>query len=158
MASRSVIWRGAWSWLGVAALAAIPLHVRGDDPPVTKSPTAKAVIERCCIGCHNAKLKTAELMLDSVDFAHIGDHPEVWEKVVRKLRTQEMPPPGMPRPDKATYASVAAELETGLDTAAAAKPNPGRIPVHRLNRAEYAAAGAIAPFTVRCGAIPSETA
>jgi hypothetical protein len=49
-----------------------------------------------------------------------------------------MPPAGMPRPDEATYNMVAALLETGLDRAAAAHPNPGRMPLlHRLTRTEY---------------------
>jgi hypothetical protein len=64
----------------------------------------------------------------------------VWEKVVAKLRTQEMPPAGRPRPDQATYHHLVNGLESALDAAAAARPNPGRVPVHRLNRAEYAAA------------------
>jgi mono/diheme cytochrome c family protein len=98
------------------------------------------MIRQYCTGCHNAKLKTAGVVLNAADLDRIADHPDLWEKVARKLRTGEMPPAGMPRPDKATYATVAAELETALDAAAAAKPNPGRVPVHRLNRAEYAAA------------------
>lgn len=79
-------------------------------------------------------------MLDTLDPAVVGDHAAVWEKVVTKLRTQEMPPPGRSRPDHATYAAVVNQLETALEKAAAEKPNPGRVPVHRLNRAEYAAA------------------
>ena len=79
-------------------------------------------------------------MLDVTDTDRILERPDVWEKVAQKLRTGEMPPSGMPRPDKATYISVAAEIEAALDGAAAAKANPGRVPVHRLNRAEYAAA------------------
>ena len=64
--------------------------------------------------------------------------PELWEKVVRKLRSSSMPPAGAPRPDKATYDSVATFLETELDRAAAAKPNPGTLPLlHRLSRTEY---------------------
>ncbi len=62
----------------------------------------------------------------------------MWEKIARKFRTHEMPPPGAPRPDGATYAAVTAHLENALDAAAAAIPNPGRVPVHRLNRTEYA--------------------
>ncbi|PYR43184.1 MAG: hypothetical protein DMF93_03835, partial [Acidobacteria bacterium] len=60
------------------------------------------------------------------------------EKVVTKLRTGEMPPPGRPRPDAETYRAVASALEGALDAAAAASPHPGRVPVHRLNRTEYA--------------------
>ena len=60
--------------------------------------------------------------------------------MVRKFRTGEMPPPGLPRPDPATYAKTTAQLEEALDAAAATKPNPGRVAVHRLNRHEYTAA------------------
>ena len=66
------------------------------------------------------------------------EHAEAWEKVVRKLRARAMPPAGRPRPDKADYAAVASVLETALDQAAAANPNPGRSTTHRLNRTEYA--------------------
>ena len=73
-----------------------------------------------------------------MDVERLGDHAETWEKVVRKLRTRSMPPVGRPRPDKATYTAVASSLETTLDRIAAANPNPGRTPPHRLNRTEYA--------------------
>src|SRR5262249_41052321 len=97
-------------------------------------------VQQYCIGCHNARLKTAGLVLEGANFERIGDQADLWEKVARKLRTGEMPPSGLPRPDAATYIKVTAELENALDAAAAEKPNPGRVPVHRLNRAEYTAA------------------
>src|SRR5579871_3411857 len=118
--------------VAVFSFAAAPLLLHA------QAPAAKAAIQQYCLACHNDKLKTAGLVLDAADLDRGGRHPAVWEKVVRKLRTGEMPPPGMPRPDKAAYAAVAAELEEMLDRAAAANPNPGRVPVHRLNRAEYA--------------------
>ena len=121
----------------IALLIAGTLPLLADE---AQQLSARAVIDKYCVTCHNAKLKTAGLQLDSADLARIGDHADLWEKVARKLRTGEMPPAGLPRPDKATYARVATELETGLDAAALAKPNPGRVPVHRLNRAEYTAA------------------
>jgi len=77
-------------------------------------------------------------MLDRVDVENVSAAAPVWEKVVRKLRTASMPPAGMPRPDPASYDSLATYLETALDRAAASHPNPGRPAVHRLNRAEYA--------------------
>ena len=77
-------------------------------------------------------------MLDGMDVEHVGEHAEAWEKVVRKLRARAMPPAGRPRPDRATYAAVASALETALDRAGAADPNPGRTTTHRLNRTEYA--------------------
>jgi hypothetical protein len=61
----------------------------------------------------------------------------MWEKVARKLRTREMPPSGIPRPDQATYEQLVSTLETALDEAAAIDPHPGRIVIHRLNRTEY---------------------
>jgi hypothetical protein len=115
-----------------ALLIAASLPLRADE--------VRAVVDKYCVTCHNAKLKTAGLQIDTADVTHIGERADLWEKVALKLRTGEMPPAGLPRPDKATYARVATELEAGLDAAALAKPNPGRVPVHRLNRAEYTAA------------------
>ncbi len=69
--------------------------------PSASPATERAVIDQYCVGCHNAKAKTANLMLDQLDLAHLGDHAEIGEKVVRKLRAGMMPPSGMPRPDPA---------------------------------------------------------
>jgi mono/diheme cytochrome c family protein len=98
----------------------------------------KALFDRYCITCHNQRLKTAGLSLDTVDPANLAQHTEIWEKVVRKLRAGTMPPIGRPRPEKPAVAALIASLETGLDRAAAERPNPGRAPLHRLNRTEYA--------------------
>ncbi len=100
----------------------------------------RALLNQYCSGCHNEKLKTAGLTLDKMDVAHAGDNADVWEKVVRKLRAGMMPPSGAPRPDRAVIDAFTAKLETELDRAAAAKPNPGTTALHRLNRAEYARA------------------
>jgi hypothetical protein len=98
----------------------------------------RAVVNRYCVNCHNSTLKAGELALDTISAQNVGQHPEVWEKVVRKLRARHMPPPGMPRPDERTYAAAISSLETSLDSAAAAKPNPGRTDTfRRLNRTEY---------------------
>ena len=96
------------------------------------------VLNRYCAGCHNERVGTAGLAFETLDIADPGAHPEIWEKVVRKLRTETMPPGGRPRPDAETYAAVAGYLEARLDEAWDARPNPGRINViHRLNRTEY---------------------
>ncbi len=116
----------------------IPSLSQRPDNPSPNVATARAVLDRYCVTCHNARLKTAGLLLDQLDVDHVGSNRDVWEKVARKLRTREMPPPAAPRPDEATYRSVASLLETSLDAAAAAAPHPGRVPVHRLNRTEYA--------------------
>ncbi len=105
--------------------------------PAATDQTPAAVLSKYCITCHNQTRKTAGLMIDKLDLQHVGEDAETWEKVARKLRTHEMPPPGAPRPDKATYGALTAHLERELDAAIAAKPHPGHVPVHRLNRTEY---------------------
>jgi Protein of unknown function (DUF1592)/Protein of unknown function (DUF1588)/Protein of unknown function (DUF1585)/Protein of unknown function (DUF1587)/Protein of unknown function (DUF1595) len=104
------------------------------------SPTpARELANTYCVSCHNGKLKTAGLALDRTDAEHVFNSAEIWEKVIVKLRSHSMPPPGIRRPDNATYDSVAGWLESEIDRAAAARVNPGRSPsLHRLNRAEYA--------------------
>ena len=98
----------------------------------------RTLLDTYCVTCHNQERRTAELTLDTLDVAQIGEHADVWEKVVRKLRAGEMPPAGRPRPDAAAYDSFRMWVEAELDRAAAARPNPGRTePFHRLNRAEY---------------------
>ena len=110
---------------------------QSSSPPAPSSSSYRAVLNRYCVTCHNERLKTAGLTLDTLDLENAEKNAAVWEKVVQKLRTASMPPAGMPRPDPATYNSLAAYLETSLDRAAAASPNPGRPGIHRLNRAEY---------------------
>src|SRR5215813_232428 len=80
------------------------------------------VFTKYCTTCHNERLKTAGLVIDPASLTRVGSNAETWEKVVRKLRANSMPPAGSPRPDEATYNAVASDLETELDRAAAAKP------------------------------------
>ena len=103
------------------------------------TPAGAIVLNQYCATCHSARLQTAGLVDRSRGArATVGADAERWEKVIRKLRGATMPPPGAPRPDQATYERVAAFLETELDRAAAAKPNPGKLPLlHRLSRTEY---------------------
>ena len=97
----------------------------------------RALVNQFCVACHSQKLQTAGVVLEGISLESVGDGANVWEKVLRKVRTGEMPPVGMPRPDAAATASFTSWLESALDRAAAAKPNPGRPAIHRLNRAEY---------------------
>ena len=76
-------------------------------------------------------------MLDKMDVDHVSSAAETWEKVIRKLQGGMMPPQGMPRPDQAATSAFVTYLETSLDRAALANPNPGRASLHRLNRTEY---------------------
>ena len=95
-------------------------------------------LTRNCVACHNQRLQTARLALDTADVSQIAADAGTWEKVVRKLRTGSMPPAGRPRPDASEARAFVTALESALDRAAASSMNPGRPAVHRLNRAEYA--------------------
>ena len=99
---------------------------------LTPTDSLRPVLDRYCITCHNQRLKTAGLVLDGFDVSRVGGEAETWEKVARKLRTREMPPPGLPRPDAEMYDRLASTLESALDVAAAARPNPGRVIVQRI--------------------------
>ncbi len=125
---------------GALAPSVRPAAIRAGDAPQASQDAAspRALLDRYCVTCHNQRLKTGGLSLDTVDPSNLAEHADVWEKVVRKLRAGTMPPVGRPRPDKPVAASLVSSLEAGLDRAAAAKPNPGRAPLHRLNRTEYA--------------------
>lgn len=96
------------------------------------------MLDRYCITCHSDKLKTANFSLQNLDLNAVGDHPEVWERVIRKLRAGMMPPPGMARPPLPQYEGLRDWLETQVDRKAATHPNPGSVVLHRLNRTEYA--------------------
>ena len=97
----------------------------------------QAVLDRYCSGCHNDRLQTAGLTLDGLDLEHVAAGAETWEKVIRKLRAREMPPPRRPRPDEATYVEFVDWIETELDRSSLRDPNPGTETIHRLNRTEY---------------------
>src|SRR5438477_6150953 len=94
--------------------AAFTSHAAPADP-------ARELVNTYCVGCHNERLKTANLALDKADISN-----ETWEKVVVKLRSRSMPPVGNRRPDNAAYDAAASWLETELDRAAADHLNPGR--------------------------------
>lgn len=136
--------RGMRAWFGLVLIASLsgPLSRAEAQsvPSPTGAPAARAVLDQYCVACHNDRSRQAGLSLQTVDTSRVGQiQSEVasWEKVVRKLRARTMPPPGRPRPDAEVYSAVASSLESALDQAAAANPNPGRPPVHRLNRVEY---------------------
>jgi hypothetical protein len=87
--------------------------------------------------CHNDKAKVAGISFERVDWANPGTSAEILEKAIRKVRTGEMPPAGMPRPTPAVATAFTNSLVDSLDRYGAAHPNPGRPAIHRLNRAEY---------------------
>ena len=91
-----------------------------------------------CVTCHNDKLKTGNLSLEQISLDRASADAETLEKVIRKVRAGLMPPAGAKRPDRATLDTFASSIENAIDRAAAASPNPGKTPLHRMNRAEYA--------------------
>ena len=129
-----------------ALLAAAGSTATAGPPPAT--PVAapafdadaphRVLISRHCLGCHNNRLKTAGLELDALVEQHTGLDRATWEKVVRKLRARQMPPPGRRRPDESAYREALSSLEGELDRIAAEQPDPGRTETfRRLNRTEY---------------------
>jgi hypothetical protein len=116
----------------------------GSAQGTAASPTAAAsspdatLVKTYCATCHNDRTRSGELSLEHADLTAVAQHPELWERVIRKVRAGMMPPAGMPRPDAAMLDGFVSHLETTIDQAAAASPRPGRTALHRLNRAEYA--------------------
>jgi mono/diheme cytochrome c family protein len=125
-----------------ASQAQTPAAAPAQRPAATSQTAApdisqpRALIDQYCVTCHNQKLKTANLLLDQLDLAHLSDHAELAEKVIRKLRAGMMPPKGMPRPDPDAREKLITWMEDQIDTHATPYLAPPGI--HRLNRAEYA--------------------
>jgi len=107
-----------------------------DATRVSSAEDARAALRRYCADCHNDAEFSGDMSVTGLNPAAVHEKPEVWERIVRKLRTRTMPPPDEPRPEAATYESFASWLESALD--AAAPRNPGAPALRRLNRAEYA--------------------
>ncbi|PYS28889.1 MAG: hypothetical protein DMG11_11045 [Acidobacteria bacterium] len=123
------------SWVVILLMVFGALPVAGAQQPGAEP---RVFITTYCVTCHNDRLKTGQLSLEKMDFDNIPAGAEVWEKVIRKLRASAMPPQTAPkRPDQAMADAFASYLETTIDRAAAAKPNPGHATLHRLNRTEY---------------------
>jgi mono/diheme cytochrome c family protein len=128
----------------VAALWAAGSRSLGAAPqtPAAPAPVAshpqRTLIDTYCIGCHNQRVKTAGIAFDTADISDVSKDADLWEKALRKLRGGMMPPPGARRPEPAAVETFVTALERELDSAAARNPNPGRVALHRLNRAEYA--------------------
>jgi mono/diheme cytochrome c family protein len=102
--------------------------------PAAARPIDRVLVDRYCVSCHNTRLKTGGLALDTVDLSQVAAHAPVLEKVVHKLRSGQMPPQGSRRPGKAEIDVFLASLEASLD---GLPVNPGRLTAHRLTRLEY---------------------
>ncbi|HEV8394213.1 MAG TPA: DUF1592 domain-containing protein [Vicinamibacterales bacterium] len=138
--SHRVLAGGVAAFLAVAALSAQAPSPRAtaastSAPGGATADTPRAVIDKYCVGCHSARVKSGGLVLESLDLSRLSDHAEIAEKVVLKLRAGMMPPPRMPRPDRATLDGLITWMETELDNHAV--PNLVAPGIHRLNRTEY---------------------
>jgi hypothetical protein len=120
-------------------LAGVTIAATLQSQPGAPDPASpRAFVDKYCLSCHSARVKTAGLDLETLNLDAPGANGETWEKIIARLRAGSMPPPGRPRPDNATYHTVAGRLEDLVDRAWEAKPDPGRVAaVHRLNREEY---------------------
>jgi hypothetical protein len=105
--------------------------------PASTAETQMAMLRQYCGGCHNSKLKTANISFDGASLAKIEASTDFWEKVLWKLKTNQMPPAGLPGPSPAARRSAVAYLQGELDRSATVHPDPGTPTIHRLNRAEY---------------------
>src|SRR5450631_1113712 len=98
-----------------------------------------STIQTYCFGCHNEFVKAGNLFLNQLGAESVPEHPEIFEKAVRKLRGRQMPPPGAPQPSQQQVDALITWLEGTLDQAGQAHL-AGRVAVERLNRTEYAKA------------------
>jgi hypothetical protein len=121
------------SVLVIATGAAAPARAQAPAPPARP-----ALLTQYCVSCHNQRLKTGGLSIDTMDFEHVTTDAAAWEKVVRKIRTGMMPPSGARRPERSVLDGFAADLETRLDRVAPVNANLDAPALHRLNRTEYA--------------------
>jgi mono/diheme cytochrome c family protein len=133
---------------GAGLFASAAAHVwAADAKPADAAPqsASKSIGERefemlnkYCVECHNYKDWKGQIAFDTMTPDQLPQDAKIWEAAIEKLSGHLMPPPGKPRPDEATRQGFIDWLETSLDEAAYAKPDPGIIALHRLNRAEYA--------------------
>jgi uncharacterized protein DUF1592/uncharacterized protein DUF1588/uncharacterized protein DUF1585/uncharacterized protein DUF1587/uncharacterized protein DUF1595/cbb3-type cytochrome c oxidase subunit III len=121
----------SYLFLALSGLLAVPVLAQTASPQ-------KALINQYCLGCHNDKAKVAGLDLTTSNVDNVESNPDLWEKVLRKVRARYMPPAGLPRPDETKYNAMVSYLETSLDRLVAAHPDPGRTDTfRRMNRTEY---------------------
>ena len=125
--------------LGAAANAAAQ-EAAAPPPALLDHDALNGVVGTYCQRCHNDRMLTGNFSLDGFAVGAAGGDAERAEKMIRKLRANMMPPPGMRRPPAETLAALVETLESVVDEAAAADPNPGYRSFQRLNRHEYAQA------------------
>ncbi len=132
-------------WIGCTAVMSAVLGYgqaaggQQNSPATARAVAApRVILDEYCVACHNDRARRGNLSLEGLDLRNVGKDAETWEKVVRKLRSGMMPPPGLRRPPLAEYAAFRDFLENEIDRNA--PRHPGAVVMHRMNRAEYATA------------------
>ena len=131
------------SALAVLATSGLCLGIAGSASAATAAAPADTThgnwktVQSYCFDCHNVEDWAGGVAFDSMSADAIPQDAKIWEQAVRKLRGGMMPPPGHKRPDNAAIKNLVSYLETTLDEPST-HPNPGRVPLRRLNRREYA--------------------
>ena len=115
-----------------AAADGVAAGAQGGPPPQW------GLLEKRCSKCHNSEDWAGGVAFDTMSSDDIATDAATWEKAVRKLRGRLMPPPGQTQPDQQTIDAFVSWMEGELDHAASARPSPGYVGLHRLNRTEYA--------------------
>jgi mono/diheme cytochrome c family protein len=145
LTSLGVVLTGGLLLSGAAFLRAAPTPAETTAPAAAAESTLPAgqypfwrMSRMYCVQCHVGPKAAAGLNMQPLDLDNLDKHGLVWEKLIKKLKNREMPPPGFARPDDATYQLAIQSIEAGRDIAVMSRPNPGRPTLHRINRAEYA--------------------
>jgi hypothetical protein len=129
---------GCWIWFFAGWLVLIStLSFAAQKQASRTTSPINALVGSYCADCHDEQMKKGGLDLDSISGESVTQHSKVWEKVIRRLTTRQMPPVGKERPSDKND-EVIAKLAASLDSAAEKQPNPGRTETfRRLNRTEY---------------------
>jgi len=148
---KKLLFLAALAWVGAATFGTWSAPLRSVVPALQAQAGAaaqagdaaqyRAMLDQYCVGCHNSRTGfpvTDPVNLEEANLDDVLASGATWERVLRKLSVQAMPPQGMPRPEPTQYAAFTTWLSGSLDRAAALRNDPGRYVVHRLNRAEYA--------------------
>ncbi|MGH8216975.1 MAG: DUF1592 domain-containing protein [Steroidobacteraceae bacterium] len=150
--TRSIVSFAAAASLTIAAGAGVSFAQTQADAAGAKSPS-KALpvgaatdaqakpyfkfLSTYCEKCHNAEDWAGGIAFGTLAPEDIPDDAQTWETAVMKLSGRLMPPPGQKQPPQGQINAFMSFMAQHLDEAAAAHPDPGYVPLHRLNRTEY---------------------
>ncbi len=123
----------------IASLALLQDRAVGQTPAAAGTDQHRALLNTYCVGCHNSRIKVGGLALDNLSLQTAANDAQTWEKALRKLRGNLMPPPGSPQPPQKDVNAFVTWMENKLDTTAKG-PKAAHVPIQRMNRTEYAAA------------------